>query len=373
VNILFRTDASLDIGTGHVMRCLTLADALRERGAHCRFVCRIHPGNLIELIRQRGFEVLELPFDGKWKGTDGANPEHASWLGADWVTDAAQTKVGAGDTAVDWLIVDHYSLDSRWEVALGETYCKLMVIDDLADRPHNGDLLLDQNWFGAAIHARYQGLVPDHCQCFFGPEYALLRPEYMQLRAAQFPRGGAVRRVLVFLGGSDPSNQTAKVLAALMNPGFAHLQVDVVTGHNHPDTQGIAAQVAARAGTTLHQNLPTLGPLMVQGDLMISAGGSTTWERMCLGLPAIVISVADNQTNINSALMNAGYINFLGEMKQVTTEAITQALQFSLLNPDVLKVQSHLGQTLVDGTGASKLAEVLLVSDGSFAIPRAIT
>jgi UDP-2,4-diacetamido-2,4,6-trideoxy-beta-L-altropyranose hydrolase len=149
MKIAFRTDASLKIGTGHVMRCLTLANALQATGAQCHFICCEHPGNLIAQIRQRGFAVSVLLAATKAHITDEQAVEqhsnYAAWLGAGWATDAAQTKVGFGATAVDWLIVDHYALDARWEQALRPLYRKLMVIDDLADWPHDCDLLLDQN------------------------------------------------------------------------------------------------------------------------------------------------------------------------------------------------------------------------------------
>ena len=370
MNCVFRVDASIAIGTGHVMRCLTLADVLRERGAECRFICREHPGNLLKFIRQQGFEAIPLPIS---KDQPPAEHEvqpltHASWLGCDWVTDAAQAKVGAGKTVVDWLIVDHYALDARWELALAGNYCKLMVIDDLADRPHHCDLLLDQNWFGDQTLSRYQDLVPAGCQPYLGPEYSLLKPEYAQLRAALPQRDGTVHRVLVFLGGSDPSNQTAKVLVALSQPGLEHLKVDVVLGQNHPDARGIATLAATRPGTTLHQGLPTLAPLMGQADLMISAGGSTTWERMCLGLPAIVISVADNQTTTNLALMQAGYIDFLGEMNTVTANTIAEAVRRYLDNPSLLKAQSGLGRQLVTGDGAKIISQqILTLSQAQYA------
>ena len=375
MKIAFRTDASLQMGSGHVMRCLTLADALKAKGAQCHFISRAHPGHLLEVIHQRGYKVdsilppvilaqtaiktiaIKVPDPQQ-------EPAHAAWLGSAWQTDAQETAAILGDLQPDWLVVDHYALDQRWEEALAPHYRKLLVIDDLADRPHHCNLLLDQNWFSEHTASRYRNLVPLHCNCYLGPEYALLKPEYAQLRSNMPPRDGTVRRVLVFLGGSDPTNQTGKVLTALMQPSFAHLQVDMVIGQNHPDVEGIASQVAARPGSTLHQGLPTLAHLMSRADLMISAGGSTTWERLCLGLPGVVISVAANQTNTNIALMNAGYIDFLGEMNEVSVSNIADAVLHSLANAATLKAQSSLGQKLVAGDGARVLCERLLEGNG---------
>lgn len=375
MKVVFRSDASLQIGTGHVMRCLTLADALKAQGAKCHFISREHPGHLFDLIRQRGFEVNCLPtpvrqtqaafkiIDVSRQSTE-IVPAHAEWLGCDWQTDAVQTAAILAAIQPDWLVTDHYALAQPWEAALKPHYKKLMVIDDLADRAHVCDLLLDQNWFGDCTTKRYSGLVPPHCTCDLGPEYALLKPEYADLRAAMAPRDGAVRRVLVFLGGSDPTNQTGRVLAALTQPGLAHLLVDVVIGQNHPDAAGVAGQAAVRPGTTLHQHVPTLASLMVNADLMIGGGGATTWERMCLGLPAIVISVAANQTITNVALMNAGYILFLGEVSAVSFENIVDAVQLCLENPATLKAQSSFGQKLVPGIGAQIVGKQLLGNAG---------
>lgn len=363
MKVVFRTDASLQIGSGHVIRCLTLADALTSQGAECHFISRAHPGHLLDLTRKRGYTAhsLEMP-EQLTQAPTNTTLAHASWLGCDWQTDAAQTGSILANLQADWLVVDHYALDLHWESALKSYSKKLMVIDDLADRAHLCDLLLDQNWFDEITPTRYHKLVPPHCLCYLGPAYALLKPEYAQLRASMPPRDGMVSRVLVFMGGSDPTNQTAQVLTVLIQPNFAHLLVDVVIGQNHPDAEGVAAEIADRPRFTLHQGLPTLAPLMAQADVMIGAGGSTTWERMCLGLPAIVISVAANQTTTNLALMNAGHIDFLGEIKDVKTAKIAEALQRCLDDPGALKTQSGLGQKMVTGDGASMICQQLLKS-----------
>lgn len=358
MNVLFRCDASVIIGTGHVMRCLTLAAALRNAGVQCRFVCRAHPGNLIETIRQRGFAVAELPWQAGWQCSDTA-PRHAAWLGADWRSDAEQTQAAAAGTAPDWLIVDHYALDARWESLMRGWARRIMVIDDLADRPHDCDLLLDQNWHGAQTASRYAGLVSAECTHLLGPRYALLQPEYAALRAQMPQRDGKVRRVLVFFGGSDPANLTARALEALMADAFAHLQVEIVAGRNHPDPQGLAAGAARRPRTSFAQALPTLVEAMARADLMISGGGATTWERMCLGLPALVVSLAENQTATSAALAEAGYQTYLGTAEHVTAQTFTAALHDALAHPERLRTQSSRARELVDGRGVARVCRYL--------------
>ncbi len=358
---IFRADASTQIGTGHVMRCLTLADALRDRGARCGFVCREHPGHLLDLIRSRGHETHALPLATAFRTSGGdAAHDHADWLGADWASDVQQTLAIMHDTPVDWLVVDHYALDARWEKQIGAHCSKVLVIDDLADRPHDCDLLLDQNWLGAGPDLRYAGLVPERCRTLLGPRHALLTPEYAQLRAATPVRDGNVRRVLVFMGGADPSNQTSKVLEALMHPALQSLSLDVVVGVNHPDPRRVEQAAAERPATTFHYGIPSLAGLMAQADLMIGAGGSTAWERMCLGLPAIVIGIARNQLEISRALMAAGYIRFLGEMDTVAVADIITAVQAALNDRAGLMAQSQQCRRLVTGTGACDLATILV-------------
>lgn len=359
MNILIRADASRVIGTGHVMRCLTLAEALRKRGAHCRFVTRAHPGHLIDRIRQQGFEVHALPHREDWQ-TAAAHPAHAAWLGAEWATDAEETKLGAGGAALDWLIVDHYAIDARWETALRACARRILVIDDLADRPHACDVLLDQNWFGENTEWRYQGLVPEGCRLFLGPRYALLHPDYAVARKQLCPRDGTVRRVLVFMGGSDPANMTAKALQALSLPELTSLEVAVVLGPNHPDPAGIARLASNRGNARIVQNLPSLAAAMAWADLMIGGGGTITWERACLGLPAITVSLADNQTPIQMALERDEMVFFLGSGERVEAAHIASVLRDCLAQPERLRTMSMRALRLTEGLGAEIVCEDLM-------------
>jgi len=313
-HIVFRCDASLSIGSGHVMRSRTLARELQRRGAEITFLCRRKRGDLISLLEQE-FAVLalpELPLAPD-QMPDGQPVEgralYRSWLGCSQDQDSAdclEALHAAGIREVQWLVVDHYGLDASWQCQLleglgrdvkavaGSEATRLLVIDDLADRPHRGDLLLDQNFFGEATEQRYKALVPPLCTQLLGPHYALLGPEYAQLHPL-VPARTELRRVLVFFGGVDPENLTAQALEALMDPELAHLAVDVVLGLQSPHRQAVMELVAGRSHTTLHDPLPSLAGLIARADLAIGAGGATTWERACLGLPSLVVAIAANQ------------------------------------------------------------------------------
>lgn len=365
--ILIRADASLSIGSGHVMRCRTLARELQCRGAAITFLCRRQRGDLIGLLEPE-FPVLALPeLPLAAMQTPEGEPLqgrelYGAWLGCSQAQDAGdclQALDQAGIRSTSWLVVDHYGLDAAWQAQLlaglgGNPAPRVLVIDDLADRHHQADLLLDQNFFGKATEERYAGLLPMQCRQLLGPHYALLSPEYAQLHPLVPPRR-ELRRVMVFFGGVDPANLTGCALEALMAPELAHLAVDVVLGLQSPHHQAVAELVARRPHTTLHNPVPSLAGLIARADLAIGAGGSTTWERACLGLPALVVAVTGNQRPIAEALHQASHLQLLGSDPAVSTERIRQAVVSALQKP----WPRTCGHSLTDGCGAGRVANCL--------------
>jgi UDP-2,4-diacetamido-2,4,6-trideoxy-beta-L-altropyranose hydrolase len=364
MKILFRVDASLTIGTGHVMRCLTLAKSLAANGAQCYFVCREHPGNLINYILQQGFEVVALP-NPKDPHLIGAEREiaslaHEAWLGCDWSTDASQTKVGAGATANDWLVVDHYALDARWESAMRNVAKKIMVIDDLADRQHDCDVLLDQNFY-ADMSRRYDGKVPAHCQLLLGPHYALLRDEFRQLHEQIKPRSGRVKRVLVFFGGVDFDNNTARAIEALASIDGQNWHVDVVIGEHYPHREEVET-ACAKQGFVCHVQISRMAELIALADVAIGAGGTTTWERCCLGLPTLTLCVAANQGKQIADAASKGLL-YAPELEGELTLAIGRHLLALLENDHLRQAISRNGIQTVDGRGTLRVIGNLGCSD----------
>ena len=341
------------------MRCRTLARELQRRGAAITFLCRRQSGDLISLLEQE-FTVLALPEQplAACEGLEG-RALYAAWLGCSQEQDSADCLAAldqAGSSGAQWLVVDHYGLDSSWEVAMragfgSEPPPELLVIDDLADRSHSCDLLLDQNFFGEATERRYQGLVPQQCRQLLGPHYALLGPEYAVLHPLVPPRT-ELRRVLVFFGGVDSANLTGRAIKALMAPELAHLAVDVVLGLQCPHCEAVETLVAKRPHTTLHGPQPSLAGLIARADLAIGAGGATTWERVCLGLPSVVLPIAANQLPFSEALAAAGLIHLLLDPLDLVSELGT-------IEPHLL-AQSQNCQKLTDGWGAQRLATALL-------------
>lgn len=356
--IAIRADASLTIGSGHVMRCLTLADVLRERGGEIVFICRDQPGHLAAVIGERGYPVQLLSESAE------AAPvadwcSHAAWLTVPWSQDAEETRqVLDGFGGCDWLIVDHYSLDRHWEARLQPVADRVMVIDDLADRTHTCDLLLDQNFYLA--QQRYQGLVPEDCRLLLGPEFALLRPAFGALRQGLPERSGELKRILVFFGGVDGDNLTGRVLEALAEIPLVGIAIDVVVGAHNPHRDRIAQLCRALPEATCHCQVSNMAEMMASADLAICSGGTVTWERCCLGLPALVVAVAHNQVQTSIDTARQGGQIYLGDQARVTTQVLKAALQTLQQSPPLLASLSAQASSLVDGRGAGRVAQQLL-------------
>jgi UDP-2,4-diacetamido-2,4,6-trideoxy-beta-L-altropyranose hydrolase len=353
LRIAFRTDANELIGTGHFIRCLALADELRRQGCEIAFVTRGLPQHLKTMLEERRILLLE---PSSLKNSETMDElAHAHWLGTSQEQDAQQTIHLLGTTSWDWLVCDHYALDNRFETMLRPVAQNIMVIDDLADRVHDCDVLLDQNFY-IDQEVRYQGKVPLHCQMLLGPTYALLRPEFKQVREQAKIRSGEVRNILVFFGGVDASNQTGKALQALIDM-HSNIQVDVVIGMQHPHKKEIK-ELCELNDFNYHVQTNQMATLMSKADLAIGAGGTAVWERFCLGLPSFCIATANNQIQQLNDLQNAGFM-FCEPNWNHSTKALTNFLQNIGTKRTLLKGISEKISTLVDGNGSSKTVSAL--------------
>lgn len=370
MKIAFRTDATLQMGSGHVMRCLTLADALKAQGAQCHFISREHPGHLLEVIRQRSFSVTGLPAALPQPSAATQDPSkhakepfHAAWLGCDWQTDAQQIGAILARLQPDWLVVDHYALDQRWEEAVSPHYRKLLVIDDLADRPHCCDLLLDQNL--GRQPQDYVSLVPVACQVLTGPHYALLRPEFSALRDYSFKRRAnpQLNQLLITMGGVDLPNATSQILAALKAcPLPADCRITVVMGATAPwlaQVRELAAQMPWQ--TDVLVNINDMAQRMADSDLAIGAAGSTSWERCCLGLPTLMVVLADNQKEAAAHLEHAGAAHCL-TLGVHLHQQIEDRLLLLLEQRQQLSQMSICASEITDGAGAEHMVATMASS-----------
>lgn len=363
MKVIFRADSSLDIGTGHIMRCLTLAQALREQEVISCFVCREHAGNLIDLIRRHGFEVKTLPIqDSSQQVANNNIPPlaHAAWLGVDWKKDALQTKTALGGEVFDWMVVDHYAIDSRWERQLRSCYKKIMVIDDLANRLHECDLLLDQNLGRTAQD--YASLVPKDCHVLAGPQYALLRPEFYELRKYSLARrvNPTFKRLLISMGGIDKDNATGQVLASLKDCKLpVDMRITVVMGLHAPWLEQVRRQAKELSiPTEVLVSVDNMAQLMADCDLAIGAAGSTSWERCCLGLPTLIVILASNQIEVAVHLANIGAAYTL-TFDATFPKLLKRKIESLHDDNEVLVRFANNSRCVTDGKGAARVFSVL--------------
>jgi UDP-2,4-diacetamido-2,4,6-trideoxy-beta-L-altropyranose hydrolase len=349
-SVALRTDASPRIGTGHVMRMLTLADALRDRGAHVRFIARTGPGDMLGAIRARGHEAIALP--------GGAVPAESDTMQDQ---DAAQTLESLPSRRIDLLACDHYGLGRRWHAALRGRTANMLVVDDLADREHDCDMLLDQN-LGRAP-ADYDGLLPRRCRRLVGPAYAMLRPQFARARAQALQRRigtEEVRRVLVSLGGADLPNATCRVLESLAaTAALRRLQVDVVMGAQAPWLDAVRTLAAdLPMPVQVHVGVADMAELMLVSDVAVGAAGGSAWERCCLALPTLVVLLADNQRAGAHALSEAGAACLIGDIDAVDTGLGTRLAELCA-EPSRLQAMAVAAAGVTDGLGVSRVLEQL--------------
>ncbi len=332
--VVFRVDASVEVGTGHLARCRTLAEELHGRGWQVLFASRELPAGMADLVVRDGFDLLWM---------DRSRPG--------WEADAAATlTLLAGAPTIDWLVVDHYGLDGRWEERVTVRARRVMVIDDLADRNHRCDLLLDQNLVDG-METRYKGKVPEGCRTLLGPRYALLRPAFVETSRRRRGRDGSVRRIVITYGGSDPTDETSKALRALMMLQMSDVAVDVVVGAANPRRAEVERLALRVPGADCHADLDagTMAGLLNSADLAIGAAGTSTWERCLLGLPAVMTIVASNQAPLARAVADRGAGVELGPAGEVDDRRVAAAIETLIGRPDRVRSMARAATAIMEG------------------------
>lgn len=359
MRIIFRVDASQLIGSGHVMRCLTLANNLKMHEAETIFICRHLPEYLQSMLEQQHHIVYRLSTPDIQRDNAG----YAEWLGVSQEEDAIDTINIIGNKTCDWMVVDHYALDIIWETSIRLISKNILVIDDLAQRKHACDLLLDQNLY-LDMSSRYLHLVPSQCNCLLGPVYALLRPEFSVLRNQIKPRDGKIGRILVFFGGMDAINLTGRVLESLRDNILDDVIVDVIIGKQHPKISSIQA-LCEELGFICHIQTSEIAQLMSLADFSIGAGGTATWERCCLGLPTMAFIAAENQEKLIYDAAKAGLIIAAGNVNDalsIDIAVVTKKIVEVLKNKKLLSDISRMGMSLVTGDGVEKVRRAMRIS-----------
>ena len=346
MNVIFRVDASVHIGTGHVMRCLTLAKSLKDRGAEVNFICRKHDGNLIDKIIIEGFNVFELECLSEKKVE--TKQSYSYFLGVTQEQDAIDCKYILQLIKVDLLIVDHYALDEEWHQCLNGHYSQLMVIDDLADKFFDCDVLLNQN-LGVQIED-YKNKIRNNCKLLLGCNYALLRPEFSNLREWALEKRKntiAINNILITMGGNDNENITYDILQQL----DGKYNITVVLGGS-PVHKDMIIDYAEGKNIKVIVDADNIAELMFEADLAIGAGGSTSWERCCLGLPTLLYITAENQRMVAENLEKKSAVVIVKNLKY--------DLKMIINNFSFWKTISKQSQLVCDGMGVKKVQEFLI-------------
>lgn len=344
MKVFIRADAGVEVGYGHVMRCLALAEELEDRGAAVWFISRRMEGGLVEVTRSAGFPVEALlAFNGPFD-SDG---------------DAADTReIIEKHGGADWVVADRYGLDRAWDETIRATGAKLLVVDDLAQNDRTPDILLNQNHL-PGIGERYDRTAPKDCIRLLGARYALLRRRLREARRGAKPRA-RVNNILIMFGGADTTGATLRSLEALAPLTAEGLTVTAVTGPNNPDIGRIEQLAAKRPAINILRFAEDVLPLTMEADLAVGAFGVSIWERLLLGVPSLIVTIADIQELPARALADDGYAVYLGAEDVVTSGLIRESVEKYLRDPDALAALSRKGMELVDGEGAARVADAMI-------------
>lgn len=348
MQIIVRADASPRIGIGHVRRCLTLARALRGFGADVRFAVHDWGADLAPLLGEFANSALRLP-----SPCPDQNADSASWLPHGQTYDVEELLTALDGDRPDWIIVDHYALDAEWhDLARRELGCRILAIDDLADRPLRADLVVDPNW-DRDHRAKYRDVIGE-AELLGGPRYALIDPRY----AIGEPRDRSsdVTSIGIFMGGTDPAHATIPVLEAVRASGFGG-EIGIVTSSLNPDIALIRAAANRDGHAVVDVDLPDLTEFFRCHDLFILAAGGTTWERMASAAPAIAVVTAENQRDIATQLAEQG----LQWVIEAGDWAALDTMLPAILSDAAGRLEQALrGAELVDAKGANRVAAALL-------------
>lgn len=345
MKIIIRVDSSSLIGIGHAMRCLALANELRETGNEITFICRDLPENINSIIKENHFPLIQL-----------TNRESTEININNEISELAEILQAFPKS--DWLIVDTYVLDATWHKAMYEFADKIMVIDDLANRYYYCDILIDQNFY-LNLEERYFQLVPQFCKLYLGPRYAILRPEFMVARQeCTIPRN-EIKNILIFFGGSDASNETEKALRAFIAFNHPEIQATIVVGKANSNARKLHELCKKHANTRYCYNTKDMAKLMQSADLALGAAGTATWERCCVGLPSIVAVLADNQAQVANDGTQIGVLYNLGNSDITTENMYMDAIDFFMRDLKSLTSMSQKAAALVDGKGISRIVKCL--------------
>lgn len=356
MNVVIRADASSNIGSGHIMRCLTLAMSLKKFGFKVSFACADLTGNLVPFIKTKGFEVVLLPVPDALKLLQ--TPPEYRWQADHQQKDAKFVTQHFQSESTDLIIVDHYGLDVIWHQTIRMLNAKLVVIDDLINRELDCDMVINPNVIALSTDP-YQGLIKKvNCRNLTGPHYALLRPEVYELAHQKRPTSGSNKQVCVFLGYIDPDNVTGKVIEGLLKLR-TKVSIHLILNPLHPNFEALLQQAAEHNNITTYTKFVELIGLFKKCDVVVGAGGGASWERCCLGIPSIQVALTENQVAVCEQLSQQKAIKYLGQGRDITADDVFQVTEMLLSDDVQYQLIADSARNLVDGLGVHRvIAEI---------------
>jgi UDP-2,4-diacetamido-2,4,6-trideoxy-beta-L-altropyranose hydrolase len=337
---VFRADASETIGAGHIVRTLALLSVVRNLGIHCILATRTESLPYVSTLSDQNIDILEL------QGTPDSEP--------------AQLKNHLPE-GCQWLSVDHYNRGEDFERACHGWAEKILALDDDPARFHSSALLTDPTPKDSELP--YRKFVGPDCALLTGPSYALLRPEFLAARNRRNSQDQSsrpsLRRIFISMGGSDPLQATSTILGAIehLDQSF---EIDVVTAMQpQAECENLTAVALGASTVTFHSNLRTTAHLMEKADLSIGAGGSTSWERCCMGLPSIVVITAENQIPVAKYLEDAGALKIAGTADDIKAAQVSELINEFATDPSQLAEMGDKAWQICDGRGCERVASVM--------------
>ncbi|MGE7931976.1 UDP-2,4-diacetamido-2,4,6-trideoxy-beta-L-altropyranose hydrolase [Viridibacillus arvi] len=348
MQVFIRTDASIQIGSGHVMRCLTLAHQLREENFEVTFICRNLSGNMNRYIENKGFKVEILRSVGdvdEWR-----------WMEDHFQEDVSETILYLTEQKVDLIIVDHYAIDEKWEQSLRPYVEKIMVIDDLANRRHDCDLILDTTF--EIDYKKYRNLLLNKKNItLLGSQFALLRKSFLEGKKNRFYCDESSIKIHIFFGGMDKSNYTYK-FSELLLENLNNIEILAVVGEKYEYISSLVIlKKRFKDRFRFFVNVSNMALTMGSADIAIGAPGTTTWERACVGLPSLYLSTANNQKNLLEHLEDKGICIFLGEADSISNKSFIHQVQYYINHIHILDGIFTKGQEAVDGKGIYRVVK----------------
>ena len=351
MQIAFRVDSSSKIGIGHLIRCRSLAIHLKKQDHQITFFCKNHFGNSNYLIKNEGFQLIELKA-GKNKNLKNS---YGNWLGSSQIEDASQV-INSSNKDFHWIIVDHYGITKKWHKIIKGKIKNILVIDDIASRSYDCNMILNQN-FNLNYRKLYQGKVSKETKLFLGPQYTILDPDYIKIKKNKNIKNTVTKSVFVYFGGEDHFNLSKITVLALGMKEIRHLKIKMVLPQkvNERTKTNLISISKKRGKVELISPKRSLADTMSGCDIAIGAGGSTLWERIHLELPSIIISTAKNQEIACKSLANKKIIDYLGNAENINKDKISDAVLNLILCKKNFNLKKMRSKKLKIG---SKLSEI---------------